>query len=90
MFETGNLITTNNLNCFLIVDSNENKIVCKDLLNDDFCILDKSEHDYKIAEPKIILQNSLKEILDELNINNIDERHILEQMNIKLQKWIRN
>lgn len=89
IFEKGNRITTNRRNVFEIIDVNESQIVCRDLLNDDFSVFDKTEHDFEIADVKIILELSLKEIVDETEISDKDKKHILFQMGCRFSNWLK-
>ena len=69
IFTKGNKITTNRVNVFEVIDSNNYQVVLKDLLTDDFCVLDKAEHQYEQADLKLILLCALKEILEENDIS---------------------
>jgi len=42
IFKKGNKITTNNLNCFVVIDVNNEQVVCKDMLTDEFILFDKT------------------------------------------------
>ncbi len=88
MFEIENKITTNGLNYFEIIAVNEYQIVVKDLLTGEFNIFSKTQHKFEQANVKIILQNSLTEILNEIEILDKDRKHILEQMSNRIYKWL--
>ena len=88
IFEKGNKITTNRLNCFEVIDANDSQVVCKDLLTDDFSVFSKTEHKFEKADIKQILELSLKEILEETEINDKDKQHILLQMGCRLSNWL--
>lgn len=91
LFNTGNIITTNNQNCLEIIASNTDEIVCRDLLTDDFCILKKTEHKYELADTRIILELSLHEIIHEVKdeISEKAKQHILQQMGCRIAAWIK-
>lgn len=88
IFKKGNKITTNRLNCFEVIDNNEYQVVCRDLLTDDFYIFSKTEHIFEIANLKLILELSLKEIIEETEISEKDKQHILFQMGCRLSNWL--
>ena len=88
IFEKGNKITTNRLNCFEVIDVNEHQVVCRDLLTDDFSVFSKTEHKFEKANIKLILELSLKEILEETEISGKDKQHILLQMGCRLSNWL--
>lgn len=88
IFEKGNKITTNRLNCLEVIDTNDSQVVCKDLLTDDFFVFSKTEHKFEKADIKLILELSLREILDETEINDKDKQHILLQMGCRLLNWL--
>ena len=88
IFEKGNKITTNRLNCFEVIDVNEHQVVCRDLLTDDFSVFSKTEHKFEKANVKLILVLSLKEILEETEINDKDKQHVLLQMGCRLSNWL--
>ena len=50
IFEKGNKITTNRLNCFEVIDVNKHQVVCRDLLTDDFSVFSKTEHNFEKAD----------------------------------------
>lgn len=88
IFEKGNRITTNRLNCFEVIDVNDSQVACRDLLTDDFSVFSKTEHEFEKADIKLILELSLKEILEETEINDEDKQHILLQMGCRLSNWL--
>lgn len=88
IFEKGNKITTNRLNCFEVIDVNDSQVVCRDLLTDDFFVFYKTEHKFEIANIKLILELSLKEILEETEISDKDRQHVLLQMGSRFSNWI--
>jgi transposase len=88
IFKKGNKITTNRLNCFEVIDDNDYQVVCRDLLTDDFSVFSKTEHKFEIADIKLILELSLKEIIEETEISEKDKQHILFQMGCRLSRWI--
>lgn len=88
IFEKGNKITTNNLNCFEVIDTNDYQVVCKDLLNGDFSVFDKTEHKFERANIKLILIRSLQEIINEIGLSPKDRHHILLELDIRLSKWL--
>ena len=88
MFEKGNRITTNGISCFEVIDSNEDDVVCKDLLTEDFMIFSKSEHLFENANIKNILINSLKEILNDTDTSQNERDFILNSMNICIEKLV--
>ena len=88
IFEKGNIITTNKLNCFEVIDVNEYQVVCKDLLNGDFYVFSKTEHKFERANIKLILRKSLREIVEETEISEKDKEHILLQMDSRISNWL--
>lgn len=88
IFEKGNKITTNILNCFEVIDSNDYQIVCKDLLTGDFEILTKNGHNFEIADIKTILIQSMRTIISETGISNDDRKHILDEMVVRISNWL--
>lgn len=88
IFEKGNIITTNNLNCFEVIDSNDYQIVCKDKLTGDFDILIKGTHKFEIADIKTILIESMRTIISETGISNDDRKHILDEMEVRIYNWL--
>jgi uncharacterized Fe-S cluster-containing protein len=88
IFYKGNKITTNRINCLEILDVNESDIVCKNLLDGEFHIFSKTEHKYENVDIKILLVNSLIEILNDIEIKNIDKDFILTQMSCRISKWL--
>lgn len=90
MFKTGNLITTNRMNGLEVIASNEHDIVVRDLLNGDFSVLSKTEHDYELFDAKTVLKNELKSILSNTSeeINKKDMDFIIYQMNARIDKFI--
>lgn len=89
IFKKGNKITTNRLNCFEVIDVNSYEVVCKDLLTGDFSIFSKTEYKFEIADIKLILELSLKEIVEEIEISEKDKEHILLQMGCRLSNWLK-
>lgn len=88
IFEKGNIITTNRRNCLEVIDYNDYQVVCKDLLTNDFSVFSKTEHNFEKADVKIILELSLKEILDDTEINDKDKEYIINQMGYRLNSWL--
>ncbi len=88
IFKKGNRITTNRLNCFEVLDVNEYEICCKDLLNGDFSVFSKTEHKFEIFDVKLVLELSLKEILEETEISEKDKQHVLLQVGSRISSWI--
>lgn len=88
IFKKGNRITTNKLNCFEILDVNDYQICCKDLLTDDFSVFSKTEHNFEIFDAKLVLVNTLKEVIEETDISDENIQHILTQMNSRINKWL--
>ena len=88
IFEKGSKITTNRLNCFEVIDVNEYQVVCRDLLTGDFSVFSKAEHKFEKANIKLILELSLKEILEETEISDKDKQHILFQMGCRMSNWL--
>lgn len=88
IFEKGNKITTNRLNCFEVVDINKNQVVCRDLLTDEFFIFSKTEHKFENANIKLILELSLKKILDETEMSDKDKKHVLLEMGNRIFNWL--
>lgn len=88
MFKTGNLITTNGMNGLRVIDSNDSDIVVKDLLTDDFSVLSKTEHTYELFDPRAVLRNELKAILNDAEIKENDKAFILHQMCLRIDKFI--
>jgi len=88
LFKVGNIITTNEMNGLRVLAVNESDICVQDLLNLDFSVLSKTEHDYKLFDVKIVLKNDLKSILDDTDMNQKDTEYVLEQMNCRIDKFI--
>jgi hypothetical protein len=88
IFEKGNKITTNNRNCFVILDVNDDSICCKDLLTNDFSIFSKTEHKFELFDSKKVLKNCLKEVVEETKIDNVDKHHILSIMIKYFDLWL--
>ena len=88
IFVKGNRITTNRLNCFEVIDVNDSQVVCRDLLTDDFSVFSKTEHKFEKANIKLILELSLKEIIEETEISDKDKQHVLLQMGCRLSNWL--
>ena len=88
IFEKGVKITTNKLNCFEVIDGNSYQVVCKNLLTGDFTVFSKTEHKFEFANVKLILKNSLTEILDETDMSIKAKEHVFLQMNSRISKWL--
>jgi len=88
LFKVGNIITTNESNAFKILGVNESDICVQNLLNLDFEVLNKTHHKYTLFNPKIVLKNELKSILNDTEISKKDKEFILEQMNCRIDKFI--
>lgn len=88
IFDKGNKITTNGLNCLVVIDTNEYQVVCRDLLNGDFYVFSKTEHKFQRAVIKTILRNSLREIVNETEISKKDMEHIILEMDCRISKWL--
>ena len=72
----------------MILDINESDISCKDLLTDDFSILTKTEHNYKLFDIKKSLEMALCEIISDTDCLSDDKRFIIAQMKCRIEKWI--
>lgn len=88
IFEKGNKITTNRLNCLEVIYTNTHQVVCKDLLTGELDVFSKTEHKFEKANVKLILELSLKEIIEETEITEKDRQHILLQMSSRLSNWL--
>jgi hypothetical protein len=88
LFKVGNIITTNEMNGFKILGVNETDICVQNLLTLDFEVFNKTHHRYTLFNPKTVLKNELKSILDDIEISEKDKGFILEQMNCRIDKFI--
>jgi hypothetical protein len=88
MFEKGNKITTNNRNCFEILEVNDDSICCRDLLTNEFLIFSKTEHIFELFDIKKVLKFYLKDVVEETEVTNEDKYHILLLMNNIFDKWL--
>lgn len=89
MFEVGKIITTNGMNALLILGVNESDICVQDLLSRDFSIMGKTHHNYEEFDPKIVLVKCLDEVLSETDTTDKDKKHIMSQMYIRIQNFIK-
>jgi hypothetical protein len=88
IFYKGNKITTNRFNCLEILDVNESDIACKDLLDGEFYIFSKTEHKFENVDIKILLENSLNEILNDIDLDSNNRDLVLTQMKYRISKWL--
>lgn len=89
IFFKGNKITTNKINCLEVVDFNEYQVVCRDLLTNDFSVFFKTEHNFETADVKQVLELSMKEVLDDIEISEKDKQYVLNQLNFRLHSWFK-
>ena len=83
-FKINSLITTNGSNILKVLGINEHDIVVQNTLNGDFSVLSKTEHNYKEANIKEILKQSVIECVNDYNAN--DEIH--KFINNMIDKWL--
>ncbi len=88
IFKKGNIITTNERNAFEILGVNESEICVRDLITEDFSVFSKTEHTYSLFNPKIVLKNCIKEVVDDTEISIHDKEFITDNINILLEKFI--
>lgn len=89
MFTAGKFITTNKLNCFEIIAVNETSVVCQDVITKDFCIFEKTEHKFEVADVRVLLSHSLLEILSEVDISPKTRNHIFDAMHVRIHAWVK-
>jgi len=90
LFKVGNIISTNDSNAFEILGENEYSVCVRDLLTQDFSVMDKTEHTYTLFNPKMVLKNVLKEILEdtEAEISKKDKDFIFDAMSVRIDKFL--
>jgi len=82
----GEKITTNNRNCFEVLDFNEFEVVVKDLLSGDCYILTISEYSISAFDPIIVLPNLLERICDGIMLSDENKEYILKRFSETISK----
>lgn len=88
IFVKGNKITTNQLNCFVVIDTNDYQVCCQDLLTLDFCVFTQTEHSFKLFDNKIVLRNVLKEILIDYCEDTKTIDAVTKAFDLRLNAWL--
>jgi hypothetical protein len=83
-FKINSLITTNNRNIFKVLGVNEHDIAVQDTLNGDFNVLSKTEHEYKEANIKEILKQSVVDCVNDYQ----GDKEIHKLINNMIDKWL--
>lgn len=88
IFKIGNIITTNGSNALQVISSNDYQICVKDLLNNDLSVMTKTEHNYKLFNPKQMLKNALNEIIMDAEIGASKADFIRSEMGARIEKFL--